>query len=215
MRIWKLSAGFAVLLIVSLPAGAQTRYGGRPQGTTVEIAGTSTAHDWEMKGTLIGGYAEFAPDVKLDAAAASIPGLNGDKVPVKVHAIIPVQAMHSEAKTLPDVMDHLMQEHMKADQFPRIEYTLTEMTFKGPHTANTPFNLDTTGDLSMAGVTNKVSFPVTLEVVDEHTIKIHAVVPLKMTAFGVDPPAPKLGFGTLKCGDDIKITIDWTLMKKG
>ena len=33
------------------------------------------------------------------------------------------------------------------------------MTFKGPHAAGKPFEFDTTGQLAIAGVTNKVSFP--------------------------------------------------------
>ena len=217
MRIWKLTASLAILtfsLGSIMPAGAQTRYSSQPHGTSVKIDGTSTAHDWEMEGTIIGGYAEFGPDVKLEADQTTIPGLTDGKVPVKVHALIPVQSLHSKAEHAPDVMDHLMQEHLKADQFGRIEFTLTEMTFKAPHAAGKPFEFDTTGDLSIAGVTNKVSFPVTLEVLDASKIKINAVVPLKMTAYGVDPPAPNIGLGLMRCGDDIKIIIDWILMER-
>jgi polyisoprenoid-binding protein YceI len=217
MRTWKLSAGLAVLAVTFgsiMPAVAQTRYSSQPHGTSVKIDGTSTAHDWEMEGTIIGGFAEFGPEVKLDAAETTIPGVNGDKVPVKVHALIPVQSLHSKAEHAPDVMDHLMQEHLKTDQFGRIEYTLTDMTCKGPHAAGKPIEFDTTGELAIAGVTNKVNFPATIEVLDANKIKINAVVPLKMTAYGVDPPAPNIGLGLMRCGDDIKITIDWTLMKK-
>src|SRR5271154_6820087 len=217
MTTWKLSAGLAVLMFSLgsiMPAGAQTRYSSQPHGTSVKIDGSSTAHDWEMQGTIIGGFAEFGPEVKLDAAQTTIPGLKDGKVPVKVHALIPVQSVHSKAEHMPDVMDRLMQEHLKADQFGRIEYTLTEMTFKGPHAAGQPFAFDTTGELTIAGVTNKVGFPVTIELLDANKIKINAVVPLKMTSYGVDPPAPNIGLGLMRCGDDIKIIIDWTLMER-
>ena len=213
----KLSAGLAALMFSFgsiLPVGAQTRYSTQPNGTSVKIDGTSTAHDWEMEGTMIGGFAEFGPEVQLDAAQTTVPGLKDGKVPVKVHAFIPVQSLHSKAEHAPDIMDHLMQENLKADQFGRIDYTLTEMTFKGPHAANTPFAFDTSGELSIAGVTNKVSFPVTIELLEANKIKINAVVPLKMTSYGVDPPAPNIGLGLMRCGDDIKITIGWTLMKR-
>jgi len=217
MRIWKLSAGFAALMI-SLssitPAGAQTKYTAQPHGTSVKIEGTSTAHDWEMEGTIIGGFVEFGQGVILDAAQTTIAGLNDGKAPVKVHALIPVQSVHSKAEHAPDVMDHLMQETLKADQFGRIEYTLTEMTFKGSHAAGKPFEFDTTGELSIAGVTNKVSFPVTIELLDAGKIKVNATVPLKMTSYKVDPPAPNIGLGLMRCGDDIKIVIDWTLMER-
>jgi hypothetical protein len=55
---------------------------------------------------------------------------------------------------------------------------------------------------------------VTLEVLEGDKIKISATVPLKMTAFHVDPPAPNIGLGLMRCGDDIKILIDWTLKAK-
>jgi len=217
MRTWQLSVGLVVLLLSPgsfLSAQAQTRYASQMHGTSVKIDGTSTAHDWEMEGTVIGGSAEFGPDVKLDPAQTGIPGLKEGKVPVTVHALIPVKLIHSKAEHAPDIMDHLMQDTMKADQFGRIEYALTEMIFKGPHEANTPFAFDTTGQLSIAGVTNTVSFPVTLEVLGDGKIKIKAVTPLKMTSYGIKPPAPNIGMGLMRCGDDIKIIIDWTLMAK-
>ena len=210
----KLSAGLAALMLSLgsvMPAGAQTRYNSLPQACSVKVDGTSTAHDWEMEGKIIGGSIEFSPGVILDAAQTTIPGLNDGKVPVKVRALIPVQSVHAKVDHMPDVMDHLMQEHLKADQFGRIEYALTEMTFKGPHDPGKPFTFDTTGNLSIAGVTNKVTFPVTIEVLDAEKIKVNATVPLKMTAFHVDPPAPNIGLGLMRCGDDIKIIIDWTL----
>jgi len=197
-----------------MPAGAQTRYNSQPLGTSVKVDGTSTAHDWEMEGKMIGGYIEFGSGVKLDAAQTTIPGLNDGRVPVKVHSLIPVTSIHAKVEHMPDVMDHLMQEHLKADQFRIIEYNLTGMTFKGPHAPGKPFAFDTTGDLSIAGVTNKVSFPVTIELLDAGKIKVSASVPLKMTAFHVVPPAPNIGLGLMRCGDDIKVIIDWTLKER-
>ena len=135
-------------------------------------------------------------------------------MPVKVHALIPVPSIHSKAEHAPDIMDHLMQKALKSDDFGRIEYTLTGMTFKGPHAAGKPFEFDTTGNLSIAGMTNKVSFPVTIEPVDAGKVHVHAAVPLKMTAFGVDPPAPNIGLGLMRCGDGIQIIIDWTLKER-
>jgi polyisoprenoid-binding protein YceI len=195
-------------------AGAQTRYNSQPLGTSVKIDGTSTAHDWEMQGNLIGGFVEFGAGVKLDASQTTIPGAPDGNVPVKVHALIPVTSVHSEAEHMPDVMDHLMQEHLKADQFRFIQYNLTSMTFKGPHAAGQPFEFDTTGNLSIAGVTNQVGFPVTITMPEPGKIKINATVPLKMTSFQIDPPAPNIGLGLMRCSDDVKIVIAWTLKEK-
>jgi polyisoprenoid-binding protein YceI len=208
-------------LIISLAAiglgfstGAQTRYNSSPSGTSVKIDGSSTSHDWEMEGTIIGGFIQFDSGVKLDPAQTTISGLNGTTVPVTVHAHIPVRSIHSKAEHMPDVMDHLMQNALNMDQFSQIEYTLTSMTFKGPHTAGQPFEFDTTGNLTIAGVTNAVTFPVSIAVEDGGKINLQATVPLKMTSYKVDPPAPNIGLGLMRCGDDVKIIIDWTLKER-
>ncbi len=105
--------GFATL------ARAQTRYNAQPRGNSVKIDGTSTAHDWEMEGAMIGGFIELGPGVQLDPAQTTIAGIQGDKVPAKARAVIPVASVHSKAEHMPDVMDHLMQGAMKEDQFPK------------------------------------------------------------------------------------------------
>ncbi len=204
-------AALAVCLAPIFHAGAQTRYSTQPTGTSIRIDGTSTAHDWEMEGTVIGGYVEFGAGVTLDKAQAAPSGLQGDKIPAKASVMIPVSSIHAKVDHLPEVMDGLMQKALFAADYPRIEFKLKEMTFKGPHAAGKPFDLTVAGDLAFSGKTNKVSFPVTLEPLDGGKIKISGAAPLKMTAFGVTPPAPNFGLGLMKCGDDVKILFDWTL----
>jgi polyisoprenoid-binding protein YceI len=208
------TAALALCLAPIFHVGAQTRFNTQPVGNSVRIDGTSSAHDWEMEGTIIGGYLEFGEGVSLDKSQAAPAGLQGDKLTAKVHAIIPVSTVHSKADHLPEVMDGLMQKTMKASDFPRIEYTLKELTFKGPHTAGQPFTFDADGELTIAGATKKVSFPVTIEPLDGGKIKIVGTAAVKMTDFGVDPPKPNFGLGLMKCGDDVKILFDWTLKEK-
>jgi len=214
MKMLPLSAAaLAFCLVPVLDAGAQSRYNSQPVGNSIRVAGTSTAHDWEMKGTLIGGHIEFGPGVTLDKSQPAPSGLQGDKVPASAYVFISISTIHSEVDHLPEVMDGLMQKAMKASDFPKIIYLLKEMTFKGPHAAGQPFKFDTSGDLSFAGRTNKVSFPITIDPSDGK-IKVSGTAPLKMTAFGVEPPAPNFGLGLMKCGDDVKILFDWTLKNK-
>jgi len=209
-----LPAALAFCLVPMLSANAQTRYNAQPRGSSVRVDGTSTAHDWEMEGGMIGGFLEFGPGVTLDKTQEAPAGLQGDKIEAKAHVIIPVSTIHSKAEHLPGVMDDLMQKAMKAGDFPRVEFTLTGMTFKGPHVAGKPFDLETTGELVIAGATNKVSFPITIEPLGEGKIKVSGSAPVKMTEYGISPPAPVLAGGALRCGDDVKIQFDWTLKEK-
>jgi polyisoprenoid-binding protein YceI len=216
-RTYSWPAGLAVLALslgLASNTHAQTRYGAQPRDNSVKIDGTSSLHDWEMEGKMIGGFLELGSGVQLDPAQTSIAGLQDTKVPAKARAIIPVGELHSKADHLPEVMDHLTQKAMNYDQFKTIIYTLTELDFKGPHTAGKPFDFDSKGELSIAGVTNKVSFPVSIECLDGGKIKISGTAPLKMTAYGITPPAPNFGLGMMKCGDDVKIIFEWTLQKR-
>src|SRR5665213_2029303 len=145
MLPWPIAA-LSLCVAPLLDAGAQTRFNTQPIGNSVRINGTSSAHDWEMEGTIIGGYLELGAGVTLDKSQSAPAGLAGDKISVKAHAIIPVSTVHSKADHLPEVMDGLMQKNMKAADFPRIEYTLKELTFKGPHTAGQPFIFDAAGE---------------------------------------------------------------------
>jgi polyisoprenoid-binding protein YceI len=211
---FSIAAALAFWLAPIVHAEAQTRYNTQPRGNSIRVDGTSTAHDWEMEGGFIGGYIEVGAGVNLDKTQAAPAGLQGDKIPAKAHVIIPVSTIHSKAEHMPGVMDDLMQKSMKAGDFPRIEFTLTEMTFKGPHAAGKPFDADAAGELVIAGVTNKVILPINLETLDEGKIKVSGTAPVKMTAYGISPPAPVLAIGTLRCGDDVKILFDWILKEK-
>src|SRR5262249_38429463 len=108
----------ALFLASAITASAQTRYTSTPKGSDVKIDGTSTMHDWEMEGSLIGGFLDLGAGVQLDPAQATVSGITGDKVPATGHVIIPIRAIHSKADHMPDVMDHLMQDALKEKDFP-------------------------------------------------------------------------------------------------
>jgi polyisoprenoid-binding protein YceI len=215
----QLAAAFTLVfgtffLAPTIHAIAQTRYVTQPRGCSVKIEGTSSMHDWEMEGTLIGGFIEFGAGLQLDPTQTGIAGTQGDKTPANAHVIIPVRGIHSKADHMPDVMDHLMQDALKESQFPRIEFTLEDMTFKGPHAVGQPFDFDITGNLVIAGVTNKVTFPITIECLDAGQLKVNGTAPVKMTDYGITPPAPSFGLGLMKTGPDVKIIFDWALRKR-
>ena len=211
-------AAFATLVsaaVLGPEASAQTSYRAVPNASNVRIRGTSTYHDWEMKSSSIGGILRLDAGVKIDPAQAAIEGIRDGKISMSVHALIPVRQIKSEAEHLPEVMERLTQQHLKADQFNFIDYQLSELKPAGQHTPGKPLECDSTGQLMVAGVTNKVSFPVTIDVPEPGKLKISATVPLKMTDFHVEPPAPNvLGLGLMKCGDEVKVLIDWVVQKR-
>jgi hypothetical protein len=204
----------AAALFLSQPlmaADAPTVFRAVPNASKVRIDGDSTTHEWYMAGTMAGGTFEVPAGVQIDSKKEAIPGLADGKLTAKVSAIIPVRSMHSEVKVGSSIMDGLYQDALKEKTSPRITYTLSEMKLKSGHAAGKPFEFDTAGELQIAGVTNKVSMPVTVESLDGGKIKIAGVAPLKMTDFKIEPPAPNIGMGLMKCKDDVKVSFEWTL----
>lgn len=197
-------AGAVLVLAVSARAEDMVRYDARP-GSKVRIEGTSTIHDWTMEGQIIGGYMELPKGVVLDPAQATVAGLSGGKLNAHVESSVPVHSVKSGKKG----MDEVMQQAMNEKEHRKIQYHLTEMTFKEPHAAGTPLQFDTKGELSLNGVTNKVSMSVSIESVDQTKLKISGTVPLKMTDFKVKPPAPTIGLGLITTGDDVKVSFEW------
>lgn len=182
--------------LAAIAADAVTQYKAQPRGSKITIEGDSTVHKWTMEGTIVGGFVELPP----------IDGLKEGKVPAKVEANIPVRSMKSGHT----IMDNLYQEALLEPKFPKIEYRLTEMTLKPGHVAGAAYEFDTKGQLSFAGVTNVVSMPVKMTS-EASKIKITGNCPLKMTAFGIKPPAPNIGLGMMRCDDNVNIVFEWAL----
>jgi len=196
----------AALFATPLRAQDGAHYRGSPLGSKVRIAGSSNIHDWTMDGTLVVGSFDLPPGVELDSAQADIAGLKDNKIAAHAEVSIPVNSMQSGT----DGMDSVMQQAMNAKDYPRIVYSLHELAFKGPHTPNTPFQFEAKGELSLNGVTNKITMPVTIENADKKKLKIIGSVPLKMTDFKVPPPV-KLGIFTTV--PDVKISFEWILTR--
>jgi polyisoprenoid-binding protein YceI len=195
-------------------AEGQIRFNSQPGKSAVKVQGSSTFHDWEMDGAVIGGFIELGAGVEIDEAKGAITGLQGGKMPATVRANINIKAIHSKADHLPEVMDHLMQEHLQADTYPSVRFQATALALTNS-AAGKPFEFSATGDLSIAGVTNSVSIPVTIEQSDATHLRVVGTAQIKMSAFKIEPPVVNVaGLPTMKTGDDVTIGIDWTVQKR-
>jgi polyisoprenoid-binding protein YceI len=202
----KAAAAFVLAATLASLSAEPVRYDARP-GSKLKIDGTSTVHDWTVESGIIGGYIEFDSNFPLDPAQAS-PEM---KVAPKVEVTIPVRSLKS-GKSL---MDEVMHDAMKVKDYPKIVYTLTEMKLKDPaRKPGSPLEFDTKGDLTVAGVKKPVEFVVTLTPTADGKLKATGEKTVKMTDYGISPPAPKVALGFIKTGDDVKITFEWVTAKK-
>jgi polyisoprenoid-binding protein YceI len=196
------------LTCASASADTVARYKAVPNAAKVKIDGTSTIHDWIMEGTIIGGWFDFDPAYPLDPAAEKPADLTPKP---SAEVSIPVQSIKSGKKR----MDEVMLEAMKQPEFPKITFKLAEMTPKTTdRKSGTPITFNAKGDLTIAGVTRKIEMPVTVEKLDDGKLKVVGSTPLKMTDYGIKPPAPTIALGLIKVGDDIKVSFEWVVQQK-
>ena len=187
-----------------LQAAEWTRYTAKP-GSSVEIAGTSTIHDWTITTKLVGGFLELGPNFPLDPAQGAQPG----KVEAKCETVILVGAIKSGKKA----MDEVMYETMSQKTHPKITFKLEEISLKEAPKAGSPLKFDTVGVLNVSGINKTNAMEITMEPKEAGQILVKGATKLKMTDFGMKPPAPTVGLGLIKTGDDVDIKFEWVTAK--
>jgi hypothetical protein len=213
MKIRTLIAGnLALILLASLSAQAaeMTKYYAR-SGSRMRLEGTSNIHDWQVEGSIIGGTFEVGPAFPTTPGQTATPG----KMEAAADCFVQINSLtsrESDGKPYSTSMDDIMYEHLKAKDFPRITYHLTELTLK--EAAKTNYVCEAKGNLGIAGVTNAITMPVSIMVMTNKQMKISGTVTVKMTSFKIDPPAPKIALNLIKTGDDVKLIFDWNVAQR-
>ncbi len=174
------------------------------------IDGTATGHGWQIKGVVIGGAFQVEPAWQKDPSLKSVTCLGEGKVPPKCEIRIPIRTLKSQVPVGRTIMDNRMIKEMKGQQFPFIDFKLSEMKLKGEVPASgSPATFDTKGKLAIAGKTNDVAFPITMERLGADKLKFAGTYKTKMSALGIQPPEfTVMGIGS-KTGDDITLTWTW------
>ena len=146
---------------------------------------------------------EIDSSFPLDPSVGEVPDL---KVRPKVEVKIPVRQLKSKTS----LMDSVMHNALKQEQHRTIEYRLFEMKPNTQeHKPGTPFQFAATGALTVAGVTRTNTMIVSIEPIEKTKLKVTGNTAVKMTDFGITPPAPKIALGAIKTGDDVKIYFEW------
>ena len=165
-----------------------------------------------MECPIIGGYLELGPGFPLAAGQALEPG----PVPAKAEAFISVRSLKSVEKNgnpFSDRMDEVMYECLRSEQYRQIRFDLIELLLKGATNINRvlQYELEAHGTLAIAGVTNEVTMPILVVPEANGRLRVSGGMSLKMTWFGIEPPAYDLAVGMLKVGDDVSIKFDWVV----
>jgi polyisoprenoid-binding protein YceI len=189
MKTYKNHVILLFLIICFSPAFAQTSY--KAKATKLNIAGTSSLHDWVSEATQVEWSGAF--DVQ-------------DKKVVQVKDVrvkILVKSIKSEKG---GTMDDKTYEAFKSDKNPNITYAFQNAKISG---SGSDFTLETIGALQMAGATKNIDMTVKAKMLANGDIQLTGSKKINMTEFGMKPPTAVLG--TIKVGPEVTINFDFTV----
>jgi hypothetical protein len=186
---------FKVLLVViavgftNMAGIAQSKL--TSKNVSIEISGTSTLHDWTMKGS--GGIC--TADYSFDGTG-KMTGIQNMTFSVPVNLL----------KSGKGAMDKNAYKALKTDKNPNIMAKFNLATILG--TSNQNYNANTSLALTIAGKTLEV--PLTANVkVTGNTITVTAEKSIDMKDWEVVPPSFMMG--SVKTGKDVKVKVNFTL----
>ena len=186
-------------------------------GGKVRIEGTANIlhPTWQVESPIIGGSLELGPGFPLVAGQSLDPG----PVPAKATAFISVRSLKSveqDGRPYSDKMNEVMYEYLRSEQYREIRFDLIDLVLKGATNINRvlQYELEARGALTIAGVTNEVTMPVLVLPEAKARLRVSGGMRLKMTWFGIEPPAYDLAVGMLKVGDEVNIKFDWVVVPR-
>tara|TARA_R110000868_G_scaffold45178_1_gene150128 strand:- start:2883 stop:3410 length:528 start_codon:yes stop_codon:yes gene_type:complete len=154
-----------------------------------KLEGTSTIHDWEM----VSSHAEGNTEITL---------ANGKIANIKTLLLnFPVVTLKSGKSA----MDNNAYKALDEKQYPQIYFELTEVE------SIIDQMIKAKGNLTISGNSSMVSLEVNYQL-SEDDIWFTGSIPITFTQFKLDPP--KALFGTIKTGDDLKISFETIFKSK-
>jgi len=190
-------SAFLILVFSSMSFALQgnldkTAY--RLQNLNLEVTGTSTLHDWEIKS------AKGQADVNFVLASDKLTGISG------LNFSIPAESLKSGN----NMMDNNTYKALKTDKFKTINYVLTAGSVTQVDGAT--FQIKTSGKLTIAGTAKETDLVATAKYnAADKSYTITGNKKIKMSQWGVKPPTVMMG--TIKTGDDITISYSAKVIK--
>jgi len=157
-----------------------------PKTSTMIIYGSTNVHDFKTNVGVIKG--------ELVINSKKVQSLNVE---------IPVRSIKSGEK----LMDNKTYEAFNDAKYPTISFQLIDVS--SLQITGNDVNVILNGNLTMAGVTKKISFKTTGKNLKPGEYEFKGSIPLKMTDFKMKPPTAMLG--VMKVADAITLKYDITV----
>lgn len=215
-----------VLLILMLLAGSVAHAAGPTRlsaGTASEVVleGSSNVAGWRCRGTSMN--AEMLVAASAEHINAVIDRIEDGNIAVwmddpsrgrfpapEFRLRIPVTAFRCGNR----IMEADMRHALKAESHPSVEFTFRAMGGGIRHDLDSGlYHAVIAGDLSLAGQTRSIDVTVSAQRVSRTSFRVRAVLPLRMTDFGVTPPTAL--FGAVRARDALRVSFDLMLEVAG
>lgn len=171
--------------------------------STMTVTGTSTIHDWTSKVNEIEGTYRFKENI-LDK---KIP--KSGSIVDQVIMEIPVKSIESPRGA---TMDNKTYNALKSEEHPNIIFEVTKDKIEEVSNSQAgSFQLDVTGNLTIAGFTKEISLVLDGQKTGPGTLKFKGSFPIDMVTYEVEPPTAM--FGQIKTGKDVTIDFELTLVR--
>ena len=196
MKLQKIAfIALCFVLVYDIGVGQTQKLNVFNEETTMSVSGTSTLHDWTSEVDTIIGFVEVGEKLLKKGKVK-----NGDVIP-SVNIVIPVKAIVSPRGA---TMDKKTYAALKSEEHPEIKFSL--MDSKITSVDGSTFQLGATGDLTIAGVTKNVSFPVEGKIISEEKLGFSGEYKLNMVEYDMDPPSAM--FGQIETGEEVTIKFE-------
>ena len=200
--------GAGAIIAFTTQTRAETITYSAKTGSLLKISGTSSVHDWEVKTLLIGGRMVWDSSFPLDPSKAELPKLTTTP---KVSVIVPVRNIESGKQR----MNEGMHGAMNAQKHKFARYNLKEIkVVDKKRKAGDPIVFNTKGTLNINGKSAPVSMQISIAKREGDKLKVSGKTKLRMSQFGITPPAPKIALGLITTGDEVSVEFEWFVAQK-
>ena len=197
-------AAIAAVMFAGASAAAQPRTYENPtgDGCLARVYGTSTLHEWTAQSRTMRGELTL-PDATFEEGQIQ-PGPVAAQMTLTVPALS-LRSIKADGTPYSSGMDKEMHSRLRASRHPDITFALTSLSFRKRDDAGALL-FDCTGDMTVAGVTRSISFPVRVTP-GKDSARVRGQMGTRMTDFKISPPRNML---VLRTGDAVRVEFEWT-----
>lgn len=185
--------------------------------SAVVLEGSSNVTGWRCRGTSIDARMEIAtsPDHINEVIDRIEDGNIGVWMANPARGRFPTPAFDLSIPVTTfrcgnRVMEGDMRRALKADAFPKVDFTFRELRGGIHHDLDSGlYQAVIAGDLTLAGKTRRIELTVSAERVSRSSVRIRAELPVLMSDFGITPPSAL--FGAIRARNSLTVHFDLTL----